>query len=329
MAALKALHLEILADARLRPAALCWQPAGVDAGALAALVATEAFRALAGRIAVLVEERHAVALPPALTDALLAAGCRLVGDHAIRRADALDEPPMAEALIHLGGTWYWQAPRKPAGAGSASRALALQLLQLIAVDADTREIEAILRRDPAMSYHLLRLVNSLQMGGRQVTSFAQAIMILGRRQLQRWLNLMLFAARADDPRAPMLMARVAVRARGMELLARVAGFDKATQESAFMVGMFSLLGVLFGMPLVEVLQPLKLDAATSAALLREQGPLGRLLAVLLAMERGDTLAPGIDPVLAIDGDFDCAALQIEAHDWMLDAIGVGRGGADE
>ncbi|MBV5336453.1 MAG: HDOD domain-containing protein, partial [Deltaproteobacteria bacterium] len=114
--------------------------------------------------------------------------------------------------------------------------------------------EAVFRQDPILAYHLLRLVNSLCIGvDKHISSFSQAILILGRHQLKRWLNLMLFAANRDDYRTPMLMARVAVRARSMELLAKAGGFDRSEQDQAFMAGMFSLLGVLFGMPLSEVL----------------------------------------------------------------------------
>jgi EAL and modified HD-GYP domain-containing signal transduction protein len=68
-------------------------------------------------------------------------------------------------------------PAKAVGAQAASRALALQGAAGVA-DADTHEIEALLRQDPTLSYHLLKLVNSLGMGtGRRVTSFSQAILI--------------------------------------------------------------------------------------------------------------------------------------------------------
>jgi EAL and modified HD-GYP domain-containing signal transduction protein len=158
------------------------------------------------------------------------------------------------------------------GAQAASRALALQLVQLVSADADTHEIEALLRQDPTLSYHLLKLVNSLGMGtGRRVTSFSQAILILGRSQLRRWLNLMLFSSREGDPRSAMLLSRVAVRARSMELLSKALGEDKHHQEQAFMVGMFSLLGVLFGMPLEEVLKPLTISESVQQACCRTTG----------------------------------------------------------
>lgn len=262
---------------------------------------------------------------PAL-DTLTAAGVRPVPAARIAR------PAGAEALSGLdadlvAGDWYLQPLAQPIRDPAGSRALALKLLQLVVAEAETREIEEIFRREPTLSYHLLRLVNSPGIGtGRRIDSFAQAILVLGRRQLRRWLNLLLFTARKEDPRSALLLARVSVRARLLELLVRAQGEDREHQEHAFMAGMFSLLGVTFGMPLESVLAPLKLDAALLAALLRREGELGALLAAVEAAESGDatTVQALLGPRLPADLDFD--ALQLEACAWMAALVGSGEGG---
>ncbi|MYN15591.1 HDOD domain-containing protein [Rugamonas sp. FT107W] len=235
------------------------------------------------------------------------------------------ELPAGAAWIE--GDWFLAPPPKPVGSQAASRALALKLVQLVSADADTHEIEALLRQDPTLSYHLLRLVNSLGMGtGRRVTSFSQAILILGRSQLRRWLNLMLFSSREADQRSAMLLARVSVRARAMELLAKAAGHDKPHQEQAFMAGMFSLLGVLFGMPLAEVLKPLTISEAVQQALLAREGELGQLLDVVEAAEHDDlaALTRGLQ-ALQIDGaSFN--QIQTEAYLWMQ-GVAAGKAGS--
>ena len=189
-------------------------------------------------------------------------------------------------------------------------------------DAETRDIEAVLRQDPTLSYHLLRLVNSLGMGlNRRITSFSQAIMILGRNQLRRWLNLMLFAARSDDHRAPMLLARVAVRSRTMELLAKECGLDRADQDMAFMAGMFSMLGVLFGTPLAELIKPLQLSDELLAALMTHQGEVGQLLQLLEHAQQCQS-APMADLLQSLQltaAQFTLANLA--ACQWMLDLSG--------
>lgn len=254
------------------------------------------------------------------------AGWKKLPADKLHRADAELGSSLPSSALWIEGEWFLAPPPKPVGSQVASRALALQLVQLVSADADTHEIEALLRQDPTLSYHLLRLVNSLGMGaGRRVTSFSQAILILGRAQLRRWLNLMLFSSREGDQRSPMLLARVAVRARAMELLARDAGLGKSQQEQAFIVGMFSLLGVLFGLPLQEVLKPLTMSDAVQQALLAHEGELGDLLGVVEAAERDDhaALAQRL-AALQIDTDnFNQAAA--DAYLWMQ-TVAPGKAG---
>ncbi len=257
-----------------------------------------------------------------LAAALGELGFRPMPSGALQRSDTEFELVLEPKIDWIEGDWPLQAPPRSNAAQAASRTMALQLVQLVSNDADTHEIEAILRRDPTLSYHLLKLVNSLGMGtGRKVTSFSQAILILGRQQLRRWLNLMLFAARSDDVRSPMLLARVSVRARTMELLARETGHAKQVQEQAFMVGMFSLLGVLFGMPLGELLAPLNLGDAALQALLSKSGELGELLAMVEAAEHGDmvAVARGLEALQLPALDF--SRLVAEANLWMLNVTG--------
>lgn len=247
------------------------------------------------------------------------AGWSALAADKLHRADSPPPQDPGPAVQWLEGEWFLAPPPKPVGAQVASRALALQLVQLVAADADTHEIEAVLRQDPTLSYHLLKLVNSLSAGmgtGRRVTSFSQALLILGRSQLRRWLNLMLFSSREGDRRSPMLLACVSVRARAMELLAHDTGLSRHQQEMAFMVGMFSLLGVLFGMALPDVLKPLTISDAVQQALLEQAGELGQLLAVVEAAERDDhaALAAGLAPLPLAGSQFD--RIVADAYLWM-------------
>jgi EAL and modified HD-GYP domain-containing signal transduction protein len=254
------------------------------------------------------------------------AGWSALAADKLHRADTAPQQELAPAVLWLEGQWFLAPPPKPVGAQVASRALALQLVQLVAADADTHEIEAVLRQDPTLSYHLLKLVNSLGMGtGRRVTSFSQAILILGRSQLRRWLNLMLFSSREGDRRSPMLLARVSVRARTMELLAHDTGLSKNQQEMAFMVGMFSLLGVLFGMALPDVLKPLTISDAVQQALLEHQGELGQLLSVVEASERDDhaALVQGLAALPLAGEQFN--RIMADAYLWMQ-SVAQGKAG---
>jgi EAL and modified HD-GYP domain-containing signal transduction protein len=141
-----------------------------------------------------------------------------------------------------------------------SRKRLLALLGLLARDADSRELEVLLKQDPALAYHLLKLVNSAAFAlSSPIHSFGQAINVLGRRQLQRWLQLLLYARQQDDGLANPLLPLAAVRASMMEELAKALGWDRDQQDMAFVAGVFSLLDVLLAMPMTEIVAALSLD----------------------------------------------------------------------
>jgi c-di-GMP phosphodiesterase len=162
-----------------------------------------------------------------------------------------------------------------------SRKRLLALLGLLARDADSRELEILLKQDPALSYHLLKVVNSAAFAlSAPIHSFGQAINVLGRRQLQRWLQLLLYARQQDDGSANPLLPLAAVRAAQMEALVKLRGGDRDEQDLAFVTGVFSLLDVLLGMPMTEIVSALSLDLDVVRALLDRAGPFGHLLKVV-------------------------------------------------
>jgi c-di-GMP-related signal transduction protein len=309
--------LQLLADHRLQPAAalFCTTPE-----ALAELLVQPACAELLTRFPCFL----------AATDAAAQAVWQAAGGQQLvparwRHCDDLPLAVSGEAGDWIAGAWYRTPPARPTMANAGSRGTALQLLQLVNDDAETHAIEELFRHDPVLSYQLLRLVNSLAMGGsRRIDSFAQAILILGRQQLRRWLNLLLFATDAGDRRAAMLLAQAALRARACELLAHAGGHDRAGQEHAFMTGMFSLLGVLFGMPLPELLAPLQLAPAVRAALAGgmagEVGELGLNLQLVQALEEDDVVTVAASTARLGLAPAQVVAIQLQAWLWMLDIL---------
>ncbi|MFA7240958.1 MAG: HDOD domain-containing protein [Sulfuricellaceae bacterium] len=166
-----------------------------------------------------------------------------------------------------------------------SRLPLMRLLALVTKDAETAEMEAVFKLEPKLAFDLLRLVNSMSFGLRtEITSFAQAILVLGRRQLQRWLQLLLFSHGKSGGDGPnLLMQRAAGRGRMMELLA-LEGNEKADQEMAFMVGVFSVLDVLMATPLAELFKSITLPRPVEQALLLREGRLGELLDLVCIAE---------------------------------------------
>jgi len=193
----------------------------------------------------------------------------------------------------------------------------LGLLGLLARDADSRELETVLKQDAVLSWQLLKLVNSAAFAvNTQITSFAQAIALLGRRQLQRWLQLLLYARTdAEGPLNPLL-PQAALRAARLEVLCKMDGGERDEQDLAFMTGAFSLLDHLLGMHMAEIVGDLCLPGHVEAALLRREGLLG---ARLRLMEGGAAHAQALGAAGIDAGSWWSS--QLHAYHW---AIQVGR-----
>ncbi len=219
----------------------------------------------------------------------------------------------------FGALDYPESDGKPRDSSSLPL---MRLLSLVATDGKTAEMEEIFKLDPKLAFELLRLVNSTANAIRtEITSFAQAIMVLGRRQLQRWLQLLMFSQRKQGDDSPnILMQRAAERGRMMELLA-AEGNGTADREQAFMVGVFSVLDILMATPLAELLKSISLPQPVEQALLERTGRLGQLLDLVCAAENSDFA--GVRRVLP-DLGISPGALsrsQLGAIFWALSVIG--------
>lgn len=211
-----------------------------------------------------------------------------------------------ERCRKAGFTWFaGNYPMHPmpgmAAKNAARHAVVLQLLSLITHEADTSDIEQAVKQDPQLSYQLLRLVNSVAYSpGQRITSFSHAITMLGRKPMQRWLQLLLYA-RADNTGRSPLLPRAAMRAAFMEAL--FATGSPETRDEAFMVGMFSLLDVMLNEKITKLLAPLHLPVEVNRALQERSGPLGLALNAVVAGETGSApvaeavAAAGIDPLV--------------------------------
>lgn len=165
----------------------------------------------------------------------------------------------------------------------------LRLSQLLIGDASDAQIEAVFKEDSKLTYNLLRLVNSVAMGMRtHINSVHHAMLLLGRRQLQRWLSLLLFAHRDGAKFPDPLSIMAACRGRFMELLACEGGASPELADQAFMTGMMSLLEAVLEIPMARIAEELNLAGPIRAALLDREGRLGQLLYLMECVECCDT-----------------------------------------
>lgn len=199
----------------------------------------------------------------------------------------------------------------------------MHLLKLVFSDSDLPALENVFKQDPKLTYNLIRLVNSVAMGLRSpISSVGQAIMMLGRLQLQRWLTLLSFAHRAQGKFPNPLVTLAACRGKSMEFLAREAGQSAEMQDQAYMTGMMSLMEVLLEIPLALVAEELNLSPVIREAILNRQGFLGHLLALTEAVERYDPDYIGAlleELSLSLD---QLTAVEVQAMQWAND---IGKG----
>ncbi|SDH33904.1 EAL and HDOD domain-containing protein [Propionivibrio dicarboxylicus] len=172
-----------------------------------------------------------------------------------------------------------------------SQVILLKLLALVMQDAETTEIENAFKLEPGLTVNMLRLTNSVGCGlATRVTSLRHAITILGRRQIQRWLQLLVYTnpqAGGVKTGSPLLQL-AATRGRLMELLAEhLQTKDREFSDQAFMVGIMSLMPALLGMAIADILAQLPVAPRVSDALINKGGPLGLLLQLVEATEQLD------------------------------------------
>ncbi len=209
-------------------------------------------------------------------------------------AEKVDSAEQFKHCLELGFDlfqgYYFAKPEIITGKRlSSSEMVLMRLLGMLMTDADTGEIEKVFKQDPGLSVNMLRLVNSVATGaGGKVTSLASALIVLGRRQVQRWLQLLMFAQISPNREFPSpLLQLAATRGKFMELMA--AG-NKTFEDNAFMTGIMSLMDALLGMPLAEIIGGLPIADEVRGALLERRGKLGQMLMLAELLERDNAVA---------------------------------------
>jgi EAL and modified HD-GYP domain-containing signal transduction protein len=148
------------------------------------------------------------------------------------------------------------------------------------------DAEAVFSADMGLSYKLLRMVNSAARGGRGIESIRHAVQLTGRNELSKWLALLLVSSMAARGGANRELMHLAIqRGRMCELLAGPTGRDREA-GSLFLVGLFSLLDAISGIPMPELLDAVALAPALREALVSRAGPYAVALVLAEAYERG-------------------------------------------
>lgn len=193
-------------------------------------------------------------------------------------AERIETPQVYEACRRAGFElfqgYYFARPELVKGQRVSPQVavLAEAINRLGDEDFAVRDLEQVFHADPTLTFKLLRIANSAANGSGGVESVRKAIALVGRSALRRWLVVLLAAsgpqARGEDAER----FRVALeRARFSELIAE--RIDRRRGPAAFLAGLLSMLDVVLGVPLDEILGMVNVSDEVRIALMDRLGPL--------------------------------------------------------
>ena len=212
---------------------------------------------------------------------------------------------------------------------SASELAILHLLELIQGNADNRELERCIKHDAMLGLNLLRLVNTPAVSvGVRVDTLGQALMLLGRRQLQRWLQILLYVRPGTSAQFTSPLLQLATtRGKLLELMTeKLRPGQHQYADIGFTVGIMSLMDTLFSMQMSEVVSSVRVNSKVSDALLFRHGELGNMLALVEQVEQADggpATAAMLEQLQL--SEHELTAIQMAAYAWVNDYVhGISR-----
>lgn len=171
-----------------------------------------------------------------------------------------------------------------------TRKAIIQLFNKIKDKYNPREVEELIKKNADLSLSLLKYVNSAAFYlPTRIESIRKAIMILGQKNLLQWVLLYLYTGvdEEDGFYSETLLQLAAERGKMMEILAEKIGLSHEQADKAFLVGVFSFVDKLLNMSKEEIKEEFNIDEEMYLALIKYQGPLGKLLHLVENIEQSE------------------------------------------
>ncbi|MDR0425035.1 MAG: HDOD domain-containing protein [Clostridiales Family XIII bacterium] len=207
-------------------------------------------------------------------------------------AEKIEDDAMYRKAIELGFHYFqgYFFSRPVIVAGRSLRPLTVnrfRLLKLVMTpDFDYHQLSEVIRQDVALSYRLLRLVNSAYFAfSTTISNIRQALVILGMTEVKKWVALMCLMEINPDKTAEITRMSL-VRARFLERIAPLIGM-RTKSETLYLIGMFSMIDVIMESPMEEIMEQISLDEDVSMPLIEKSGVCYELLKIIIYYEKGD------------------------------------------
>lgn len=156
------------------------------------------------------------------------------------------------------------------------------IIELLKEDFEIDKVEYIIKSDVGISYKLMRFLNSSTFAFVQkINSIRQAIILLGRDELKKWLTLIVISEMQLDTNEE-LSNNTIIRGRLCELIASKVCNEK--KSHAFLVGLFSNLEVFMGEKMEVIVEDLPVEDEVKEALVGKENMLTNVLSLVKAYE---------------------------------------------
>lgn len=207
-----------------------------------------------------------------------------------KRVENMGQFTMAQKMgFNFFQGFYFKRPENIKGRKLRSgETVKLKLLKLIeSPNPDFDALAEALQHDVSISYRLLTLLNSPTFGFHQkISSIKQAIVLAGWKMLRNWLRVILLTDLTPKDKSLELPQMAIQRARFLHMVTSNSkkGLDP---EAMFLLGLFSLLGTMFDMPINKLTKYLPLEDEICAALCGEDNLYNRYLELVAFFENGE------------------------------------------
>jgi len=170
----------------------------------------------------------------------------------------------------------------------------MKLYRLLMEDANIDEITKEFENNYEITLQLLQFINSGAFHFRnKISSIHHVLTLVGRIPLAQWLMLMIYSKSVSKQhnRSP-LMLMVKNRTELMEHVLKLVQPDVRSNMlgEAYFVGVLSLIDVIFGIPMKDILQQMHVSDDVKDAVLQDEGILGEILALVRDIEAFNTEA---------------------------------------
>ncbi len=158
--------------------------------------------------------------------------------------------------------------------------------ELDAPEPGYEKISAIMERDVALTFKLLKLINSPAFyTNSKINSVKQALVLLGFKEIRKWIMVVMLRDLGKNKPDEVLKTCL-IRAKMAEMIANLCKMEHRKNEM-FIMGLFSMIDTLMDQDLYSIIGGLPLEDDIKEAMMGKENKLHDMFMVILYYEKGN------------------------------------------